>query len=173
MLIPYIFKEDYMSKVKPIDLKQGAISKKEYNKRKTNEDNLKGNKKISKKAPKYLDDDGEKIYKNIVNSLPDEFLNNTDEYVVAIIADSIAKMQQCQEIIKEQGLLVKYTNSAGATNIDQNKAILIYQKYNEIFKKYIGEIGLSPSARGKLAMLSGQENDSAKETILKVLNGNS
>lgn len=148
-----------MSKVKPIDLKLGAIPKKEYNKRKENENNLKGNKKISRKPPQYLDGDGKKIYKNIVNSLPEKFLSNTDEYVVAIIADSIAKMQQCQEIIKEQGLLVEYTNSAGATNIDQNKAILIYQKYNEIFKKYIGEVGLSPSARGKLAMISETEKE--------------
>lgn len=162
----------YLSKVKPIDLKLGAIPKKEYEKRKTNESKLKGNKKISSRAPQYLDDNGKKIYKNIINSLPDDFLNNTDEYVVAIVADSLAKMQQCQEIIKKEGLLVEYTNSAGATNIDQNKAILIYQKYNEIFKKYISEIGLSPSARGKLAMLSDSNNESSKDKLLRAINGN-
>lgn len=156
-----------MSKIKPVDLKLGAIPKKEYEKRKTNENKLKGNKKISSRAPQYLDDDGKKIYKNIINSLPDDFLNNTDEYVVAIVADSLAKMQQCQAIIKKEGLLVEYTNSAGATNTDQNKAILIYQKYNEIFKKYIGEIGLSPSARGKLAMISETEKQNPLLEILK------
>lgn len=156
-----------MSKIKPVDLKLGVIPKKEYEKRKTNENKLKGNKKISSRAPQYLDDDGKKIYKNIINSLPDDFLNNTDEYVVAIVADSLAKMQQCQAIIKKEGLLVEYTNSAGATNTDQNKAILIYQKYNEIFKKYIGEIGLSPSARGKLAMISETEKQNPLLEILK------
>lgn len=160
-----------MSRTKPVELKKGTITKEEYKKRKQAEENLKGDNSISKNPPTYLCNNGKKIYKNIVESLPNNFLNNTDEYVVAIVADSLAKMQECQKILKKEGLLVEYTNSAGATNIDQNKAILIYQKYNEIFKKYIGEIGLSPSARGKLAMLSLEEQQEQGDPLLKVLSG--
>lgn len=160
-----------MSKAKPVDINKRHLTKDEYNKRKENEDNLKGEKAISNRPPPYLCNKGKKIYKNIINSLPEDFLNNTDEYVVSIIADSLAKMQECQEIIKKEGLLVEYTNTAGATNIDQNKAVLIYQKYCEIFKKYIGEIGLSPSARSKMAIIMNESKENEQDPLLQVLAG--
>lgn len=160
-----------MSKAKPVELKKGNLTKGVYEERKANEDKLKGDKRISNKAPAYLCDNGKKIYKNIVKSLPEEFLNNTDEYVVAIVADSLAKMQECQELIKKEGLLVEYTNTAGATNVDQNKAVLIYQKYCEIFKKYIGEIGLSPSARSKMAIMISESDAEKQDPLLQVLAG--
>ncbi len=157
-----------MSKAKPIELKTGAITKEEYTKRKSMEDKMKGNKNISLTPPDYLDNRAKQIYINIVTSLPKEFLNNTDEYVISIVADSVAKMQECQEIIRKEGLLVEYTNTAGATNVDQNKAVLIYQKYCDVFKKYVGEIGLSPSARSKLAQMSIQ-SEKKEDPLLKAL----
>ena len=160
-----------MSKAKPVNLKKGNLTKEVYEARKTNEDKLKGDKGISNRPPPYLCSKGKKIYKNIIESLPEDFFNNTDEYVVAIVADSLAKMQECQEIIKREGLLVEYTNTAGATNIDQNKAVLIYQKYCEIFKKYIGEIGLSPSARSKMALMINENNENKQDPLLQVLAG--
>lgn len=160
-----------MSKAKPVELKKGAITKDEYQARKSAEEKLKGKKRIPKTPPKYLDERAKKIYKNIITSLPEDFLNNTDEYVVAIIADSLSKMQECQEIIKREGLLVEYTNTAGATNIDQNKAVLIYQKYCDIFKKYIGEIGLSPSTRSKMALIMKETEQQQEDPLLKVLRG--
>ena len=160
-----------MSKAKPVELKKGNLTKDVYEERKSNEDKLKGSKPISKKSPAYLCENGRKIYKNIVKSLPEDFLNNTDEYVVAIVADSLAKMQECQQLIKKEGLLVEYTNTAGATNIDQNKAVLIYQKYCEIFKKYIGEIGLSPSARSKMALMISESDAEKQDPLLQVLAG--
>lgn len=160
-----------MSKAKPVNLKKGNLTKEVYETRKANEDKLKGDRVISNNPPPYLCGKGKKIYKNIVESLPEDFLNNTDEYVVAIVADSLAKMQECQEIIKKEGLLVEYTNTAGATNIDQNKAVLIYQKYCEIFKKYIGEIGLSPSARSKMALMINENNENKQDPLLQILAG--
>lgn len=160
-----------MSRTKPVALKKGTISKEEYNKRLKAEEILKGGNSISNKPPSYLCTNGKEIYKNIVESLPANFLNNTDEYVVAIVSDSLAKMQESQELIKRDGLLVEYTNSAGATNTDQNKAILIYQKYNDIFKKYISEIGLSPQSRSKLAMISLKDDKEQQDPLLKLLGG--
>ena len=156
---------------KPLDLKTGYINKDVYEARKEGESKLKGTKKISNKPPSYLCTDGKKIYKNIVESLHEDLLNNTDEYVVSIVADALAKMHQCQEIIKREGILVSYTNTAGATNIDQNKAVLVYQKYCEIFKKYIGEIGLSPSARSKMAIMISQDNEKQQDPLLQLLGG--
>ena len=160
-----------MSKAKPVELKKGNLTKDVYEKRKANEDKLKGDKAISNRPPSYLCSRGKKIYENIVASLPEDFLNNTDEYVVAIVADSLAKMQECQKIIKKEGLLVEYTNTAGATNIDQNKAVLVYQKYCEIFKKYVGEIGLSPSARSKMALIINENDENKQNPLLQILAG--
>ena len=160
-----------MGRTKPVALKKGTITKEEYNKRAKAEEILKGETSIANKPPAYLCSNGKKIYKNIVDSLPKSFLNNTDEYVVSIVADSIAKMQEAQKLIERDGLLVEYTNSAGATNTDQNKAILIYQKYNDIFKKYIGEIGLSPQGRSRLAMISLKDEKEKQDPLLKVLGG--
>jgi P27 family predicted phage terminase small subunit len=160
-----------VSKVKPVDLKTGGITKDEYNKRKSAEDKLKGSKQISKTPPKDLCKKGKVIYKEIVNSLPDEFLNNTDIYTVSIVADAVANMQKCREIINEQGLLVEYTNNSGATNIDQNKAILVYQKYADIYNKFSGELGLSPSARSKLALILSDSKEKEMDPLLRVLSG--
>jgi P27 family predicted phage terminase small subunit len=160
-----------MSRAKPVSLKAGNISKEDYENRKNAEENLKGNNLISTEPPLHLCELGKSIYINIIKSLPGELLNNTDEYVVSIVADSIAKMQQSQEIIKRDGLLVEYTNSSGATNTDQNKAILIYNKYCDIFKKYVSEIGLSPSARSKLAILAKDTESEKQDPLIAILNG--
>ena len=158
-----------MSKVKPVDLKTGGITKDEYKARKSAEDELKGSKRISKTPPNDLCDIGKAIYKEIVISLPDDFLNNTDIYTVSIVADAVANMQKCREIINEQGLLVEYTNNSGATNIDQNKAILVYQKYSDIYHKFSGELGLSPSARSKLALMLSESKEKEEDPLLKAL----
>lgn len=160
-----------MSKAMPVNLKKGAISDTEYRKRLNAEKKLKGVTEISKTPPAYLSGTGKGIYKNIVESMPKDIFNNTDEYVIAIVADSLARMQECQNIINNEGLIVEYTNSAGATNYDQNKAVLVYQKYCEIFKKYIGEIGLSPSARSKLAMISIEQEKESQDPLLQILSG--
>lgn len=160
-----------MSKALPVGLKRGSITKEIFEKRQNVENKLKGVNILSKTPPSHLCKQGKKIYKNIVSSMPKDIFNNTDEYVVSIVADSLARMQECQEIINREGLIVEYTNSAGATNYDQNKAVLIYQKYCEIFKKYIGEIGLSPSARSKLAIINMEQSQQDQDPLLKILGG--
>jgi P27 family predicted phage terminase small subunit len=158
-----------VSKVKPVDLKTGGITKDEYKARKSAEDELKGSKRISKTPPNDLCEIGKSIYKEIVNSLPDKFLNNTDGHTVSIVADAVANMQKCRQRINTEGLLVEYTNNAGFTNVDQNKAILIYQKYSDIYNKFSGELGLTPSARSKLALMLNESKEKEEDPLLKAL----
>ena len=158
-----------MSKVKPVSLRTGAMTKEERIKRKNAEDTLKGKKHIPQTPPTDLCSKGKKAYKEIVESLPTDFLNNTDVHTVSIVADAIANMQKCRDIIKKEGLIVEYTNNSGAVNKDQNKAILIYQKYSEIFHKFAGELGLSPSARSKLALMLNEEIEKESDPLLRVL----
>jgi P27 family predicted phage terminase small subunit len=158
-----------MSKVKPVSLRTGAMTKEERNNRKNSEDTLKGKKRIPKTPPTELCNNGKKAYKEIIESLPSDFLNQTDVHTVSIVSDAIANMQKCRDIIKKEGLIVEYTNNSGAVNKDQNKAILIYQKYSEIFHKFSAEIGLSPSARSKLAKMLNENYEKESDPLLRVL----
>ncbi|MED4225397.1 phage terminase small subunit P27 family [Neobacillus cucumis] len=158
-----------MSKVKPVSLRTGAMTKEEEANRKIAENTLKGNKQIPQTPPTDLCSKGKKVYKEIIESVPKDFLNNTDIHTVSIVADAIANMQKCREILKKEGLIVEYTNNSGAVNKDQNKAILIYQKYSEIFHKFAGELGLSPSARSKLALMLNEEIAKESDPLLRVL----
>ncbi|MEH6995409.1 phage terminase small subunit P27 family [Neobacillus drentensis] len=158
-----------MSKVKPVSLRTGAMTNEERIKRINAEDTLKGNKQISQTPPTDLCSIGKDAFMEIIESLPTNFLNNTDVHTVSIVADAIANMQKCRDIIKKEGLIVEYTNNSGAVNKDQNKAILIYQKYSEIFHKFASELGLSPSARSKLAFMLNEEIEKESDPLLRIL----
>lgn len=160
-----------MAKSKPVEMKTGAISKVEFEQRKKVEDAFKGNNELPKKAPASLSQAGKKIYMEILDNIPHEMFNRTDSYIIEVVADAIDQMRECRSVIARDGLIVEYTNSAGQTNKDQNKAILIYQKYAEILKKYISEIGLSPSARSKIANMALQSNESEKNPLVSLFGG--
>ncbi|WP_456272642.1 phage terminase small subunit P27 family [Bacillus sp. AK031] len=158
-----------MSKVKPVSLRTGAMTKEERSKRVLAEEALKGKNQISRTPPADLCSIGKMVYLEIIESMPANFLNNTDIHTVSIVADAIANIKKCREIIKKEGLIVEYTNNSGAVNKDQNKAILIYQKYSEIFNKFAGELGLSPGARSKLALMLNKEIEKESDPLLKIL----
>lgn len=160
-----------MAKSIPVEMKAGAISKQDYEKRKQIEDAFKGNNGLERKAPASLSKAGQLIYMEILDNIPLEMFNRTDSYVIEVVADAIDQMRECREVIREDGLIVEYTNSAGQTNKDQNKAILIYQKYAEILKKYLGEIGLSPSARSKIANMALQPQTDNKNPLATLFGG--
>jgi len=151
-------------------MKKGAISQDSFKKRKAIEDSFRGFRPINDIPPETLTEEGKEIYKTILNNLPVEILNETDGYAVEVVADAISNMRECRRDIKENGLFTSYTNSAGMENRDQNKAVLVYQKYSEILKKYIAELGLSPSARSKIANMATQETQAQKKTLMDILN---
>ena len=159
-----------MSKSKPVDMKAGVLSKESYNNRKRIEDKYKGYNPISMDPPESLSVEGKQLYITILKNLPVELLNETDGYTVEVVADAISIMRDCRRDIKQNGLFTTYTNNAGVENRDQNKAVLVYQKYSEILKKYIAELGLSPSARSKIANLANQEPPQKKKTLMELLN---
>jgi P27 family predicted phage terminase small subunit len=102
--------------------------------------------------------------------MPDGVLCGTDVFTVTIVAEALGKMEQCSEILNVEGILVEYTNKAGATNVDSHKAVGIYQKYSQIFNTFASKIGLSPADRSKLALLANTEDD-ANELLKKALRG--
>lgn len=153
---------------KPVNLKTGTITKDEKQRRSEQENRLKGNSAIRENPPDYLDAKAKKYYRTIVRSIPEGVLCGTDSFTVAIVADALGKMQVCLEILNAEGLLVQYTNKAGATNVDSHKAIGIYQKYSQIFNTFGSKLGLSPADRSKLALLASNEDES-ENMLLKAL----
>jgi P27 family predicted phage terminase small subunit len=149
-------------RTKPIDLKTGELAKDKARKRAEMEANLKGKDPISKKAPIDLSDSAKTIYKQIIDSFPNDYLNKTDSYLVSIVADSLANMAELRRLIDEQGLLAA----------SETKLIISYQKYADIFKKYSLELGLSPSGRSQLGYLASKQEEEANDPLLKVLRGN-
>ena len=151
---------------KSVALKTGAMTKEEREHREECEAKLKGESTINDNPPEHLDAIARKYYRVIVRNFPEGILNKLDGLTVAIVADALSKMIQCQMILKEEGLLTEYTNKAGATNISEHKAIGIYQKYSQIFNNFGSKLGLSPADRAKLSLLNVAEEE---DEVLKLL----
>lgn len=157
-----------MANIKPIELCTGARTKEEIEERKNVESKLKGESKIPTKAPEflYLCNEGKKSYELIVEYIPEEVFNYLDSFTVGIVADALAKMNECRRILAKEGMLVEYTNKAGATNISEHKAVSIYQKYSQIFNTFGAKLGLSPVDRAKLSLVHTKEGFDEFETLL-------
>lgn len=160
---------DYMAKAsKPVDLQTSHLTKEEYETRKEQEQKLKGNDSLVYKAPKNLSKDGKKLYKFIVGELKESgILNNLDITMLETCVDAILKMNECKELIDQYGLVTTKENG----DLTRNPASVIYKDYNAIFNKCCMEIGLSPSARSKLASLNVQAQQQKEDPLLKILGG--
>jgi len=158
---------------KPTELLGRGYSKEEIETRKYNEEKLKGESDKVHIAPKWLCKDAKKEYKRLVKELENtNILTNVDIGVVAIVADAYIKMNQANEILKKEGMLINHTNKAGAENLVKHPALEIYSKYNDIYKKYLVEIGLSPSSRAKLSMINIEKQEENKlKDLLQGLRG--
>lgn len=153
---------------KPVDLQASHLTKEEYTNRKEQEEKLKGNDNLVYKAPKNLSKEGKKLYKFIVNELRESaILNNLDITILETCVDAILKMQECNKLIEEHGLLITKTDGS----LVRNPASTIYKDYNAIFNKCCMELGLSPAARSKLASINVQAKANSEDPLLKALQG--
>lgn len=114
---------------------------------------------IADYEPSMLTPSGMVIFSELANAMPDEALSKVDGYTLETAADALDKMRECREAIGSEGLIVDTPNARGQLVPEQNKAILVYQKYSEIAKKWLVELGLTPSARSKIA------NDAASKAV--------
>lgn len=101
--------------------------------------------------PIGLTESGMLIFAELAEAIPESVLCKVDGFTVEAAADAIDKLRECRAVLARDGLLVEYTNKAGATNTDQNKAALLYQKFSDIAAKRLADLGLTPTARAKVA----------------------
>lgn len=146
---------------KPVNASTAKISKRERAARLAAEQEWRRG-AIEDYQPVGLSASGMEVFAELAKAIPDGILCKVDGYTIEAAADAIDKMRECREILDREGLLVEYTNKGGNTNVDQNKAALLYQKYSDIAGKKLADLGLTPSARAKVAQDAAAKSDKHK-----------
>lgn len=144
---------------KPIDLhlvngNKNRLTKKEIEERKKREKEI--NFKADKiKPPKWLSNDSKKVFRQLVKEFEhNEMLKNVDVHHLALFADAFVNYIKCSEIIEQDGLMIEHTNKAGETNKVPHPLLTKKKQLFEQLNKIMGEFGLSPASRAKLAIPS-------------------
>lgn len=148
---------------KSIDQVVGHRTKAEIKEREEAESKLKGSDDLIYKTPSWLCKEAKKIYKFLIEQFKQTgILTNLDKETVAICADTIAKMREAQKLIDEHGLMI---------DGKANPMINVYEKYSKIYAKMITELGLSPTARSRMALTQVKAQQEEQDPILKIING--
>lgn len=97
---------------------------------------------LSDYEPTSLDDAGMAAFATIAGAIPENRMSKVDGYTIEAAADAISKMENCRAQINSEGIVVDGR---------QNPAVVAYAKYAEIAKRFLVELGCTPSARAKIA----------------------
>lgn len=158
---------------KPIDATFGEYTKQAKKEREKAEKEIDGEvgKNKIKTPPKNLTRNGKAIYRALVEDLEKSGINinNLDVYMLELLANSIDNMRMAQDRLNKEGTIIEYTNKGGNTNLIQNPALGAYLKYYKIFKDCCSDLGLSPSARAKLALLKVNNDKEKDDPLLRIL----
>lgn len=143
---------------KPVELMSKHLSKEEINKRREAENKLKGNNDLIK-PPSYLSSKQKRIFKFISKELVNvNILNNLDVSLLEVCSIAIDRIREIENKINKNPELLL-----------DNKLIVIKNKYTQDFFKCMQELGLSPSARARLALLNIEKEDKENDPLLKIL----
>lgn len=152
----------------PVSANRGNLTKAQREAREQGEEALKRG-QIADYEPESLTDDGIAIFAQLVESIPDEMLAKVDGYTVETAADAIDKMRKCRDEIAKRGLIVRAKNGNGIMVEEQNKHVAIYQRYSEIARKCLSDLGLNPSARAKIAADAAERAKPKSPTVMAAL----
>lgn len=151
---------------KPVELLSKHLTKKEIDDRKQEENKLKGMDDLVYNPPSYLTDKEKELYSFLVEQLYEsKVLCNLDIAMLETTVDSILKMKECKQIINSHGIVIVKDNG----DLAKNPACTAYKDYNAIFNKCCMELGLSPSARSRLAQININAKQEKEDPLLKVL----
>ncbi|RXI50186.1 phage terminase small subunit P27 family [Clostridium tetani] len=149
-----------MSEAKPIELTVGHRTKEEIEKRKEQQEKLKG--KSNKIEPtQKLNQNQTKIFYLIKSEMAEsEVLCNLDSYMLTQFSIAIDKLAYLDELVeKKPGLIL-------------NKDFKSSKKlYFDIFTKCCTELSMSPQSRAKLANINSLAQQDKEDPIIKALQG--
>lgn len=127
---------------------------------------------IADYEPGELTESGMEVFASLVEGIPDNVLAKIDGYTIEVAADAIDKMRECREAIDRDGIIVEAVNGNGIPVRKQNEMLGVYQRYSDIAKKYLVELGLTPQARSKIA-IDAAARASKPATVFDVLDDES
>lgn len=81
-------------------------------------------------------------------------LTSVDATVLLDYCVCVARIDQCEREISLHGLLMR-----GERGMQKNGATTVVGQYRQQLARYVGELGLSPSARGRLTAPEGDPDD--------------
>lgn len=149
---------------KSVATRTGHMSKKDIDARLEYETKLKGDTdKI--RPPSFLTFPQRKIFKGLIEYLmPAGLLGNIDVHIVAQAAVTINRVQECERIINETGLVDAEGNI--------NPQVKIKSGYMSEFFRICNELCLSPQARAKLANINATAEAEKVDPLLSIIRGN-
>lgn len=100
--------------------------------------------------PSTLTAESMAVFEVIACALPDDKVAKVDGYSIEIAANAIVQMEKANEEIEAHGLTVMRHTQYDSYQAP-NPNIAIYKTYSDIAKRYLVELGCTPSARAKIA----------------------
>lgn len=97
-----------------------------------------------------------------------DLITNVDIGMLGLYADSYSKYVESTMCMRNQPLVIEYTNKGGETNPVANPYIKVQQQYAEKMMKLSNSFGLDPASRSKIAHLQ-PSNKEEEEDALKVM----
>lgn len=150
-------------------------SKSDLEKRIKKEDEMKGSADRLQDVPKIIamNDKAINFYHIIIQMLKDtDILSNLDRYSIGILADNLAKLQEANERLQDQGMTIVQTTKSGEKEV-VNPIYQVYKDSQNNFSKLATQFGLTPSSRASLSDIALQQDEQKNDPFLKELNSNS
>lgn len=155
---------------KPANLKGGkSESKEELKNRDLIEQALKGNTDDVENAPEHLNNIEQLYYKWLIKEIKSSnIISNLDKPLLEQVANCLWVMFECDEHIREVGLLVKKLDRYGIEEEKENPSIKIKLNYQTKYLAFCGQLGLSPSSRASLAGSALSEEIKKEDKFLQL-----
>lgn len=119
------------------------------------------------KPPTWLSPFAKRIFKRKAKELLEvDLMTNVDVEALARWCDAYDDYVECSKIIKEEGLMVEYTNKAAETNKVPHPLLTKKKAAHEQMKSLETEFGLTPAARAKLAIQKQEEKEKSEEELM-------
>lgn len=153
----------------PVDLVASHLTKEQIAERKQAEEKLKGDDTLVYVPPKELSTKAEKeLYTFLVNEMKaSNILTNLDVQILVQTVDAIMNMREAKKAIRKFGQVTQKQDGT----LCKNPACTIYKEYSQIYYQCSMQLGLSPSARSKLALDSTKKKENDLDPLLNVIGG--
>lgn len=110
------------------------------------------------RCPFWLDKVARSEWNALLKELKElDLMTNIDTDALAIYCDAYSQYVECTQVIREEGLMVEYTNKAVETNEVPHPLLSKKIQIHNQMKSLATEFGLTPSSRAKLAMLEKEK----------------